>query len=36
VAIITEKRMEPLVKEFGLEYRGIKGDPTGMLYEAEA
>jgi hypothetical protein len=36
VAIITEKRMEPLVLEFGLEYRGIKGDPTGLLLEPEA
>jgi hypothetical protein len=28
--------MEPLVLEYGLEYRGIKGDFAGIFYDAEA
>lgn len=33
VTIVSEKRMEGLVKEFNLLYSKIEGDPTGLLFE---
>jgi sterol 3beta-glucosyltransferase len=36
VAVATEERMKGLVEEFGLEYRFIGGDPTGLLWEPKA
>lgn len=36
VYIATEKRMESLVQEFGLQYRHIAGDPTGFLFQPGA
>ena len=33
VAIAVERRLEPLVREFGLEYYEIYGDATGALWE---
>jgi len=33
VTIVTEKRMEPLVKEFDLSYSSILGDSIGILFE---
>lgn len=36
VSVATEKRMKSLVEEFGLEYREIGGDPTGILWEPTA
>eukprot|EP01035_Chromulina_nebulosa_P031765 gene31765-42364_t len=32
VTIVTEKRVEPLVKEFNLSYCGVLGDYVGMLF----
>lgn len=36
VTIATEKRMEYLVAEFGLEYAQIDGDSCGLLFEPKA
>ena len=36
VTIATEKRMEDIVKEFGLDYFPLEGDPTGLLFEQSA
>jgi sterol 3beta-glucosyltransferase len=36
VSIATERRMQGLVEEFGLDYRMIGGDPTGILWEPKA
>uniref|UniRef100_A0A0G4IFB0 Glycosyltransferase family 28 N-terminal domain-containing protein n=1 Tax=Chromera velia CCMP2878 TaxID=1169474 RepID=A0A0G4IFB0_9ALVE len=33
VAVLTEKRAEPLVREFGLEARVIAGDSVGIIFE---
>jgi UDP:flavonoid glycosyltransferase YjiC (YdhE family) len=36
VVVATEQRMKGLVEEFGLEFRVIEGDPTGLLWEPKA
>ncbi len=36
VSVASEERMMSLVQEFGLEFRKIGGDPTGLLFEPNA
>ena len=36
VFVATEKRMQGLVEGYGLAYRHLSGDPTGVLFEPKA